>query len=296
MRLRIMRGEEFVVQHRDLIVLSHIQTKPILATWAKGEKDVATSLDLNLTNIRVELRANGVYLLPDERLAWEDITYISDDENSCFHITPASIDKIQAFSTETNRHYSLYPTTAAPTLLISGIPMHRIKESDPHRDTLAKVNTVQPITGHVLDTATGLGYTAIEAAKTASHVVTVEFDPAVLEVARLNPWSQTLFDNPQIEQRIGDSADVIQDFADETFDCILHDPPMFGLAGHLYSLEFYRELYRVLKPRGRLFHYIANPDSKQGATVTRGVIRRLGEARFGRISRRAEAFGVVASK
>jgi predicted methyltransferase len=284
------------MQRRDLIVLSHVQAKTLLAARTRGATRAVASLDLNLSTIEVTLDGDGVQLLPDERLAWEDIAFINDDENSCFQLTPASIDKIQTFSPETNRHYSLYPTTSAPTMLISGIPMHRVKESDPHRDTLAKVGTIRPLTGHVLDTATGLGYTAIEAAKTAAQVITIELDPAGLEVARLNPWSQALFDNPRIAQRIGDSADVVPTFADNTFDAILHDPPMFGLAGHLYSAEFYRELYRVLKPRGRLFHYIANPESKQGATITRGVLRRLEEVGFTKISRRPEAFGVVASK
>jgi uncharacterized protein len=71
---------------------------------------------------------------------------------------------------------------------------------------------------------------------------------------------------------------------------------MFNLAGHLYGGDFYRELYRVLHRRGRLFHYIANPDSKSGATMTRGVMRRLEEAGFQRIERRAQAFGVIAQK
>lgn len=284
------------MHHRDLIVLSHVQTKGLLAAQAKGESSTITSLDLNLTTQRVELTADGVQLTPTERLAWEDVAFINDDENSCFHLTPTSIDKIQAFSAENNRHYSLYPTERAPTLLISGIPMHRVKESNPHQDTLAKVKTISPIVGHVLDTATGLGYTAIEAAKSADHVITVEFDPAVLEVARLNPWSQALFANPKIEQRIGDSDEVIRTFADATFDRILHDPPMFALAGHLYSAEFYQELHRVLKGRGRLFHYIANPESKQGSTITRGVIRRLEEVGFAKVTKRPEAFGVTTSK
>ena len=282
--------------HWDLIVLSHVQTKALLTAHAKGETSAVTSLDLNLTTRPVTLSAEGVHFAPTERLAWEDVAFINADENSCFHITPTSIDKIQAFSAENNRHYTLYPTDRAPTLLISGIPMHRIKESDPHRDTLAKVKTVSPLVGQVLDTATGLGYTAIEAAKTADQVITVEFDPAVLEVARLNPWSQALFANPKIEQRIGDSDDVIRTFADNSFDRILHDPPMFGLAGQLYSAEFYRELYRVLKPRGRLFHYIANPESKQGATITRGVSRRLEETGFAKVTKRPEAFGVITTK
>ena len=65
--------------------------------------------------------------------------------------------KIQFFSEQTNQLYSLMPTERAPTMLISGIPMHRIKNTDPHADTLEKIKTIAPITGHVLDTATGLG-------------------------------------------------------------------------------------------------------------------------------------------
>lgn len=278
------------------IVLSHVQMKPLLDARAQGATRTTTSLDLNRSTVTVTLDAEGVQLLPNERLTWEDVLFIHEDENSCFHLTPDSIDKIQVFSSATNRHYTLYPTASAPTMLISGIPMHRIKESDPHRDTLAKVQTIKPLAGQVLDTATGLGYTAIEAAQSASHVVTIELDPAGLAVARLNPWSQSLFDHPKIEQRIGDSGDLIYDFTANSFDHILHDPPMFGLAGHLYSADFYRELHRVLKPRGRLFHYIANPASKQGATITRGVIERLSAVGFTKVIRRPEAFGVVATK
>lgn len=279
-----------------LIVLSHLQAHTLLAAHRAGETNPTVSLDLTLTSSTVRCDDQGVFLSADEFLGWPQIETIAADENSCFLIDDGAAEKIQRFSEETNRHYSLYPTFSAPTLLISGISMHRIKESNPHQDTLAKVATIKPIVGRVLDTTTGLGYTAIQAAKTADHVVSVEFDPAVLAVARCNPWSQALFDNPKIEQRIGDSDDVIRTFADGSFDRIIHDPPMFSLAGHLYGADFYRELYRVLDRRGRLFHYIANPDSKSGATMTRGVMRRLEEVGFQRISRRPEAFGVIAFK
>ncbi|MEZ4866127.1 MAG: methyltransferase domain-containing protein [Caldilineaceae bacterium] len=280
----------------NLTVLSHYQTQPLQSAHTQGAQEAELSLDLGLTTVKVALTAAGV-CLPDARcLTWQALATITAEPNSCFVLTEAGPEKIQRFSAETNRHYTLYPTRRAPTLLISGIPMHRIKESDPYQDTLAKVKTIQPLVGRVLDTATGLGYTAIEAAKRADQVITVEFDPAVLEVARLNPWSRALFANPRIEQRIGDSDDVIRDFADSSFNRILHDPPMFSLAGHLYGADFYRELYRVLAQRGRLFHYIANPDSKSGATMTRGVMKRLQAAGFSRVDRRPQAFGVVAAK
>lgn len=279
-----------------LIVLSYVQARELLAARRAGASTATVSLDLTLTHAVVTCTASGVHLTAAEFLPWATIDLMAADENSCFLVSGGDIEKIQRFSAETDRYYSLYPTHSAPTLLISGISMHRIKESNPHQDTLAKVGTIKPIVGRVLDTATGLGYTAMQAAKTADQVVTVEFDPVVLEVVRCNPWSQDLFTNPKIEQRIGDSDDVIRTFADGSFDRIIHDPPMFNLAGHLYGADFYRELYRVLDRRGRLFHYIANPDSKSGATITRGVMRRLEEVGFQRISRRPEAFGVIAYK
>ena len=142
----------------------------------------------------------------------------------------------------------------------------------------------------------GLGYTAIEAAKTAEHVVTIELDPAVLEIARLNPWSQALFNNPKISVMMGDSQDVIQELKDGSYSRIIHDPPNFSLAGQLYSEAFYRELFRLLSRTGRLFHYVGNLQSGSGGRVVRGVVRRLQEAGFRQVRPEPRAFGLVAQK
>jgi len=163
-------------------------------------------------------------------------------------------------------------------------------------DTLKKVATLAPIVGRVLDTATGLGYTAIEAAKTAEQVVTIELDPGAQEIAQLNPWSRALFDNPKISQIMGDAFEIVPTFEDNSFSRILHDPPVFSLAGELYSGAFYRQLFRILQRGGRLFHYIGDLNSKSSGTIAKGVIRRLQEAGFTRVVRRPEAFGVVAYK
>ncbi len=279
-----------------IVVLSHIQTQPLLQARQTSQRRVEVSPDLGLTTVEVVIESEGVRFPNGDSLPWDAIEGISASENNCFVIANGEPHKIQVFSEFTNLLYSLMPTRTAPTMLVSGIPMHRIKGTDPHHDTLEKIKTVKPVIGRVLDTATGLGYTAIEAAKTADHVVTIELDPAALEIARLNPWSRTLFDNPKITQRIGDSYDVIEEFGDQTFARIIHDPPTFSLAGHLYSGEFYAELHRVLRRGGRLFHYVGNPESKSGSNITRGVIRRLQEAGFSRAARRPRAFGVVAFK
>jgi len=277
------------------IVLSYIQAECVLKARAAGRGSVGVSLDLGLTTAEVALGPEGVRFPDDQILAWQYLEKIGASERGCFVIEDNVPRKIQVFSEASNRLYSLMPTAGAPTMLISGIPMHRIKGIDPYRDTLQKIKTIAPL-GRVLDTATGLGYTAIEAARTAEHVITIEIEPAVLEVAQLNPWSQALFENPRITQRIGDAIEEIEEFEGEVFSRIVHDPPALNLAGDLYSGTFYRQLFRVLRRGGRLFHYVGDLQSKSGRTVVRGVVRRLREAGFSRVVRCPEAFGLVACK
>ena len=214
----------------------------------------------------------------------------------CFLIRDGEAERITVFSEHTGRVCSLAATGGAPTIVIAGFPMHRFKGTDPLRDTQLKIRSVSPVVGRVLDTTTGLGYTAIAAARTAAEVVTVELDPAVLAVARLNPWSRPLFDSKAISQLIGDSATVVERFPDDSFARIVHDPPTLALAGDLYAETFYRQIHRVLKRGGRLFHYVADPRSPTGRRTTAGVVRRLHAAGFTRVRERHEAFGVVATK
>jgi predicted methyltransferase len=278
------------------VVLSYLQAQVMLNARRAGRSAVVVSLDLGLTTSEVILEPSGVRLPDGPALAWNDLEAINASERGCFTIEDGVPHKIQFFSEEANRLYSLMPTTEAPTMLISGIPMHRFKDIGPLRDTLLKIKTIAPVEGRVLDTATGLGYTAIQAAKTAEHVTTVEIEPVALKVARLNPWSSSLFEDPQITRVIGDVAEEIELFEDEAFARVVHDPPAFSLAGELYSGTFYRQLFRVLRRGGRLFHYIGNPKSTLGRTVSRGAMRRLQEAGFSRVVRRPEAFGLVAYK
>jgi len=279
-----------------MIVLSANTLRPALEARRAGLSSLVISPDLGITRCETGLDLAGVHFPGGETLAWEGVEAVCDSEGGCFLVEGGRAEKIQAFSTETDRVYSLYPTQGAPTMLLSGLPMHRIKGVDPHQDTLNKVKTIRPLVGRVLDTATGLGYTAIEAARTAEQVITIELDPAVLTIARRNPWSRELFDNPRITQVIGDSFEQAAQFADNTFSRIIHDPPMFSLAGDLYSGEFYRQLWRILKNTGRLYHYIGDLESSSGQRVTRGVARRLQGAGFKNITQRKDAFGLVAYK
>ena len=278
------------------IILSYIQAESLLKVKAQGITSVHISPDLGLSMVIVTLTSDGVVFPNGDQLNWRSIEKISTSEVNCFILEGDTARPIQVFSEYTNRVCSLMPTRGAPSMLIAGFVMHRIKDIDPMQDTLRKIAAISPVVGRVLDTATGLGYTAIEAARTADEVVTIELDPGAQEMARLNPWSQELFRSPKIHQIMGDAFEVVQTFEDSSFSRIIHDPPTFSLAGELYSGVFYHQLFRVLKRGGRLYHYIGDPQSKASGGVTKGALKRLQEAGFARVVRRPEAYGVVAYK
>jgi predicted methyltransferase len=168
-------------------------------------------------------------------------------------------------------------------------------EVTPEADARSKVAAVRPVRGRVLDTAMGLGYTAIAAARTADSVCTFEIDPAVVILAYINPWSRPLFDaGSRITQRLGDVSEAIGELPAGAFDVVVHDPPTVALGGDMYSGAFYVQLARVLRRRGRLYHYIGDTRSAYGRRVLPGVIRRLREAGFTDVRVVPEAVGLVA--
>ena len=275
------------------MIFSHFQTRPL--AQKNAPKIMRISPDLGLTKMEIEKTAVGWLLPSDEILTFSQIDSINADTNSCFLLDNGQLQKVQTYSTYTNRYYSLMPTEKAPTMLISGIPMHRIKDTTPDADTQRKIQALKKPFGRVLDTATGLGYTAIQAAQTAQMVVTIELDAAVIAICKANPWSQGLFTNPKIHPLLGDSFNLVNIFEDGFFNAIIHDPPTLSLAGLLYSQELYLRFYRILKNNGRLFHYVGNPDSRSGASVGRGVVQRLRKAGF-KTTPKSRAFGILAQK
>lgn len=62
----------------------------------------------------------------------------------------------------------------------------------------------------LLDTCTGLGYTAIAAAKCkgVTGVVTVELDEVSLRMCARNPWSREMFVNDKITSLQGDCCEA----------------------------------------------------------------------------------------
>ena len=193
-------------------------------------------------------------------------------------------------------HYSYYKLVD-DTIEIDGIRMHQTMKKTPLQDSKDKVSLLKIKNNYrVLDICTGLGYTAIEIAKKAKFVFTIEYDWKVLEKARENKNSQELFKLSNIQIILADAFEIINIFPDNYFDAIMHDPPRFSRAGHLYSFDFYRELFRVLKKGKYLFHYTGKPGEKRGLNLTKGIKKRLKEAGFYSIKWVEDCMGFLCKK
>ena len=192
----------------------------------------------------------------------------------------------------------LLPTAGAPTLEIDGVRMHRTVGTTPDVDARVKLDALGVKGGRILDTCTGLGYTVLEALRRGGElVVSVERRAGVLRLAGLNPWSAGLFDDGRVSLVLGDSGGLVAVLPEGFFDYVVHDPPRFSHAGHLYAGAFYGQLFRVLRPGGRLFHYTGEPGSRRRRVdLKRGVMERLRRAGFVGVSWVKEALGVVCSR
>lgn len=180
----------------------------------------------------------------------------------------------------------LVPTEwGAPTFEIDGIKMLVTSKLSPIADAQQKVALIEPRGKRVLDTCGGLGYFAaccLEAG--AARIDSYEKNASVLWLRTLNPWSPdpaAPASGGRLHLTQADISEAITTIPDASFDALLHDPPRFGIAGELYSQDFYDQLARVLRKGGRLFHYTGSPNKlTSGRDLPREVGKRLEKAGF----------------
>ena len=277
--------------------------RPIIMRWLltsftakrilQGEKKISLDLGLSLEEITIE--KNRVIFPDNQKLSLEKLRKIAKDKRSVYFLENGILYKAQFFDSKSNRFYKLIIAreNSPPTLEISGIHMHRIKDIDPLQDTERKVFSI-PIGGVGLDICTGLGYTAIMASKRRSKVITIEKDKNVLAIARLNPWSAELFKSKKISIILSDAFYFISALR-KKFDFIIHDPPRYAMAPELYSQDFYIKLFNALKDGRYMFHYTGKPEMKKGKRILANIKTRLKKAGF-TVKWKEEALGYVCKK
>ncbi len=168
-------------------------------------------------------------------------------------------------------------------LWIDGVHMHRFHNASPQQNASLMVDQANVKRGdEVLDICTGLGYTALAAAKRGAIVTTIEQSPTVLELITKHNPEILKYKNLKIIQ--DDAFQAVAQLPDASFNAIIHDPPRFSMAGELYSQAFYNELFRLLVARGKLFHYTGKPGLKSGKNMIGGIKKRLMSAGFQKIT------------
>ncbi len=260
-----------------------------------------TKISLNLGITTEEVIKSGEDLLfPDgQRIKLSTLQTANKKRHNedCFLIENDTLFYLYSF--ENSRAYKLYEPHIdwPPTLWINGSVMHAVSVSKPTEEAENKVKALGHVSGKVFDTCFGLGYTSIELVKKgAAKVYTCESSKSVIEIAEVNPWSIEAFKNKKINLENIDVIKAIMKIDDNKFDLILHDPPNVKIEGDLYSLNFYKELYRVLKRGGTLYHFVGGGRVPHEYKVdyTKGAINRLLEAGFRKVSKSYR--GIVAYK
>lgn len=265
-----------------------------LQAIAKGLSSVRLSTDLNLSERDFSLSDQGLVLDEDNQLSIAELKKIVKKTQRIYLCSGGDIEPLEDRS---SGYYKLVPTDGAPLLEISGVKMHISKGTDPFASASEMAQQAVSKGDKVLDCCSGLGYAAIAAHRLgASEVLSIELSREVMGLRAQNPWSKDL-GKEGIVQRQGSSYELILTMPATSFDAVIHDPPRFSLAGELYSETFYREIYRVLRQDGRLFHYTGNPHIvKKGSSFVDGVIVRLKAAGFRNVKKVDHLMGVSAQK
>ncbi|MCJ8318405.1 MAG: methyltransferase domain-containing protein [Colwellia sp.] len=265
-----------------------------LEAIAKGLSCVRLSTDLNLSQQDYSLSDQSLVLDEDNRLSINELKKIVKKTQRIYLCCDGEMDPLEDRS---SGYYKLVPTAGAPLLEISGVKMHISKGTDPFTSASEMAKQAVRKGDKVLDCCSGLGYAAIAAHRLgASEVLSIELSPEVMGLRAQNPWSNDL-GKEGIVQCQGSSFELIVSMPETSFDSVIHDPPRFSLAGELYSEEFYRQIFRVLKRDGRLFHYTGNPHVvKKGSSFVDGVIRRLKAVGFKNVEKVEHLMGVRAQK
>jgi uncharacterized protein len=238
-----------------------------------GKNTVDCSLDLD--------RSIETVAVSDSVWRWQgqDFPYLEQCKDRTIYYWTG--DAFQPASRYTHSLIKLVPTDwGPPTFEIDGIKMLPTAQVSPYADAERKVGLIQPRGKVILDTCGGLGYFAAWCLQGgAAKILSFEKNPDVIWLRSLNPWSPDVGGALTLTQ--GDIAEQITAMADDSVDAILHDPPRFGIAGELYSQVFYDHLARVIKRKGRLFHYTGTPNKlTSGRDVPNEVAKRLQQAGF----------------
>jgi predicted methyltransferase len=271
--------EKFIVAASCYLsgTLTPLVTSEVFALLEKARRasaaTVQCSMDLQRSTARVEVFA--------DHWSWNGTAFPfpeSYKERTIYYWSDQSFQPVARYGTSLIK---LIPTNwGPPTFEIDGVKMLPTARISPYVDAQHKVELIEPRGKVILDCCAGLGYFAVWCIRErAAEVISFEKNADVIWLRGLNPWSP-----PPDKSLTLTHADVCQAITllpNHSVDAVLHDPPRFALAGELYSQKFYDQLARVLRRKGRLFHYTGAPNKiARGRELAHEVSVRLRIAGF----------------
>ena len=265
-------------------IISSNELREINKSIDEGLNELEVFLDLGISKTKIKLDKTGFFI--NDQLV--KIKKVKEDDKSCYLITENGLEKVQFISKETGKFYKLVPTQFRPILKISGTSMHK-------KQFLNRLQKDR-LHGFILDSGTGLGYSSIILSKTADKVITVEIDENVIEMAKLNPYSKDLFSNKKIKRIIGNICEEIKKFKNNEFNFVVLDGGSVKGSEEFFSLENYKEVFRVLKSNGKLYHYVPKHQIKRGRDFATEIVSRLKKLGVHKIFRDEEGSYLIARK
>ena len=251
-----------------------------------GGRKIECTLDLGRSMTMVEVDAAG--------WRWQGQRFPHLESGKARTVYHWVDETFQPVARYTRSLVKLVPTVfGPPTFEIDGIKMLPTARDSPYSDAERKVDLIQPRGKVILDTCGGIGYFAAWCMQRhAQQVLSYEINPDVIWLRSINPWSPAIGHGLSLAH-----ADIVEGIGllpSMSVDAVLHDPPRFGIAGELYSQAFYGHCGRVLKPNGKLFHYVGTPNKlTSGRDVPGEVAKRLRRAGFATVF---NSDGVLAMK
>lgn len=189
----------------------------------------------------------------------KEFIYISED---------GCLDKLILYD-DYDRPYVLKPTSNYPDVMLNSNLMY---ENDPKKiisDELKLIKRCKSkpnekgnsknIFGNILLTDFKLGYLCKELAKISNSVKTFQEVDQLIELSKINPYTKSLFELDNIEFVADDLVEGIKGFEENSLSLIIQNNRI-GDDDRLFSLSFFNECYRVMKPGAKMiiFHPGAN--------------------------------------
>ncbi|WP_421978942.1 polyamine aminopropyltransferase [Roseivirga seohaensis] len=159
----------------------------------------------------------------------------------------------------------VYKTQAYGNLLtLDGMVMTSEKDEYVYHEMITHIPTLtHPKPKRALVIGGGDGGTARELLRHDSYdeVVMVEIDDKVIEACKEHlPGIASAFDNPKLNLIVDDGIKYVKDAADGSFDIVIVDSTdPVGPAEGLFTVEFYKEVYRILSDDGIMITQSESP-------------------------------------